>query len=85
MAAGEDVRRPTFAIARVSSSHDFARSHGHLRRSMTRMMQKRQKVKHTISICPQAPQRSAAASEPVQKDTTDGKFAPNAFIRIIRG
>lgn len=24
----------------------------------------------------------AAANEPVQKDTTDGKFAPNAFIRI---
>jgi hypothetical protein len=39
-----------FTIARVSSSHGFAHSHGDVRWPNTRMMQKRQKMTLIISI-----------------------------------
>jgi hypothetical protein len=41
-----------FPIARISSSHDFARSHDRLRRSTARMTKKRQKMTPIISISP---------------------------------
>ena len=44
----------TFTIARVSSSHGFAHSHGDVRWPNTRMMQKRQKMTLIISISPKA-------------------------------
>jgi hypothetical protein len=49
---------PTFTIARLSSSHGFAHSHDHLRRSIMRMMKMRQKMTIIISISPKPPHRS---------------------------
>jgi hypothetical protein len=51
-------RRSTSTIARLSSSHDFAHSHDHLRRSMTRVEKKRQNMTIIISISPKPLQRS---------------------------
>jgi hypothetical protein len=58
MAAGELPTATHFPIARISSSHDFARSHDHLRRSTMRMTKMRQNMTLIISISLKPQQQS---------------------------
>jgi hypothetical protein len=46
----EQCPHPTFTIARLSSWHGFAHSHGDARSPTTHMMQNRQKMTLIISI-----------------------------------
>ncbi|WP_158671214.1 hypothetical protein [Bradyrhizobium guangdongense] len=59
MAASKDVPpSPTFPIARISSSHDFADLHDHLRRPMSHATKMGQNMTIIISISPEPLQRS---------------------------
>jgi hypothetical protein len=48
----------TSTIARLSSSHDFASSHGHVSRATAHVRKTRQKMTLIISISPKSLQRS---------------------------